>query len=72
MAKVTFELEFVAQTLVGAKSIAEEKISKFLGVPSEEVAEIVDVELKGKTFKEEDGYTILVYGSVKRNTAITL
>lgn len=64
MLKTSFELEIVAETLVGATAIAEEKIANFLGITPEQVQSSVDVELRVKT--KDDGLVVIVYGALKR------
>lgn len=67
MLKTSFELEIVAETLVGATAIAEEKIASFLGIPADEVESKVDVELRVKT--KDDALVVIVYGSLKRGVS---
>lgn len=67
MTKVSFELEFEAETSNGAVAIAEEKIAQFLGIPSEQVPTSVDMELKVKTGEDGKSLKVTVFASVKRN-----
>jgi hypothetical protein len=65
--KTSFELEITAETLVGAQAIAEEKISKFLGISADSLETAVDIEFKVKSSDTPNNFTVVVFGSVKRN-----
>ncbi len=67
MNKISFELEFEAETAAGATAIAEEKVAKFLGVSAETVPSIVDMELKVKSLENGEGFKVTLFASVKRN-----
>jgi hypothetical protein len=72
MTKTTFELEFEASTASSAISLAEEKISDFLGIPSETISSKVDMELKVKTAEDGKTLKVTVFASVKRNQVTPL
>ena len=67
MTKTSFELEITAETLNGAQLLAEEKIAKFLGISVESVESVVDIEFKVKSSETPNNFTVVVFGSVKRN-----
>lgn len=65
MQRTSFELEFDASTLAAAKALAESKIAAYLGVDSEEVPSLADIEFKIKTNSDGIDKTY-VYATVKR------
>lgn len=67
MNKISFELEFEAETSAGATALAEEKVAKFLGIPADSVPSAVDMELKVKSSEAGSGFKVTLFASVKRN-----
>jgi hypothetical protein len=72
--RTSFEVKVYASTLEDAKTKAYQEISKFMGVSSNDVKSIVDLELKVKTYElkddapEPDGdFEVVVYGAVKHS-----
>ena len=71
--RINFELKYGADTLAGAKKIALQKASDFIGVSLETVESRLDIELK-VSIPEKDGdlseykYQILAHGAVRTNS----
>jgi hypothetical protein len=72
--RTSFEIKVYANTLEDAKTKAYQEVSKFIGVSSDEVKGMVDLELKVKTYElrddapEPDGdFEVVVYGAVKHS-----
>lgn len=75
MSKAKFAITVFADTLSGATSIAEEQISEFLGIDSENIAESLDMEFLVTTPEEPEDkpakakFEVTVYAALKRNAA---
>jgi hypothetical protein len=76
MSKAKFAITVYADTLSGATSIAEEQISEFLGVDSDNISDSLDMEFLVTTPEESEDkpakakFEVMVYASLKRNAAV--